>query len=172
MGPPRNTDRRTRAAIAIGSNLGDREAAVQRAFGSLGALGPVERGPVIETDPIGPPGQGAYLNSAAVVETTLGPREVLETLLAIERSTGRERARSQRWGPRELDLDLVLFGDAVIDEPGLEVPHPRMHERRFVLEPLSAIWPDAMHPVLGVTVGELLTLIGDAKRIGALGERR
>lgn len=166
------TDRRVRAAIAIGSNLGDRNAAVRLAFEALEGLGPVERGPIIETDPVGPPGQGPYLNSAAVVETTLDARGVLATLLSIERSAGRERGRSERWGPRELDLDLVLFGDAVIDEPGLEVPHPRMQERRFVLEPLAAVWPDAMHPVLGVSVSELLSGVAAHPGVGTPGAGR
>jgi len=154
------TEPPVRSAIAIGSNLGDRGSMVRRAFEALGRLGAVERGPVIETDPVGPPGQGAYLNSVAVVETRLGARGVLDVLLSIERSAGRNRSRSERWGPRELDLDLLLFGGAVIDEPGLQVPHPRMHERRFVLEPLAAVWPGALHPVLGLTAAELLARIG------------
>lgn len=110
----------------------------------------------VETDPVGPVEQGAYLNSAAVVRTTLSPRELLAGLLAIERAAGRDRSKELRWGPRTLDLDLLLYGQRIIDEPGLAVPHPRMHERAFVLGPLASIAPHIRHPTLGQTIGELL----------------
>jgi 2-amino-4-hydroxy-6-hydroxymethyldihydropteridine diphosphokinase len=144
------------AAVGIGTNLGDRAGMVRFAFDRLGGLGVVREGCVIETEPVGPAGQGRYLNSAGLVRTRLGARELLAGLLEIERAAGRERSASERWGPRELDLDLLLYGDAVIDEPGLCVPHPRMHERRFVLEPLAGVGGWMVHPVLGVRVSALL----------------
>lgn len=146
-----------RACIGFGSNLGDRSATIRAAADELRAapgVQSVRRSSMHETDPVGgPPGQPAYLNAAAVVETTLSPRELLDRLLEIERQLGRQRR--ERWGPRTIDLDLLLYDDRVIDEPGLTVPHPRMHERRFVLEPLVEIAPDMIHPVLRATVREL-----------------
>ena len=101
----------------------------------------------------GPPGQIDYLNAVAEVQTDLPAAELLHTLLAIEQRLGRERV--ERHGPRTIDLDLLLYGDEVISEPGLEVPHPRLHLRSFVLEPLAEIAPGVVHPTLGVTVGRL-----------------
>jgi 2-amino-4-hydroxy-6-hydroxymethyldihydropteridine diphosphokinase len=147
------------ACVALGSNLGDRRAHIDAAVAALRAL-PVTRlaaaSAVIETEPVGPVRQGRFLNAAAVLETTLTARELLTHLQRIERSRGRERSTGERWGPRTLDLDLILFGDAVIDEPGLTVPHPRLHERRFVLEPTAQIAPHAVVPTLGRTVRQLL----------------
>lgn len=150
------------AAIALGSNLGDRAATLGAAIAELSAHPEVRLlavSPVFETEPVGPPGQGAYLNAAVLVETTRSPRELLELLLSIERSLGRVRTPGERWGPRTIDLDLLSFGDRVIDEPGLTLPHPRLHERRFVLEPLAAIAPDLVIPGLGRTVAELLARV-------------
>jgi len=149
----------TLAGIGLGSNLGDRQEHLDagvRAIAALPGVRLVAVSPFIETDPVGPAGQGAYLNGAATIETTLGARALLDALLEIERTRGRERASEHRWGPRTLDLDLLLFGDAVIDEPGLRVPHPRMHERAFVLEPLAAIAPELDVPGFGRPVAALL----------------
>jgi 2-amino-4-hydroxy-6-hydroxymethyldihydropteridine diphosphokinase len=108
-----------------------------------------------ETEPVGgPDGQGLFLNAAARVETTLEPAELMARLLTIETGLGRERG--PKWGPRVIDLDLLLYDDRIIDEPGLTVPHPRMHERRFVLAPLSEIARTVIHPRLNRTVGALL----------------
>jgi 2-amino-4-hydroxy-6-hydroxymethyldihydropteridine diphosphokinase len=115
----------------------------------------VARSSVRETDPVGFADQPKFLNAVAELRTDLSPRELLERLLAIERELGRERARERRWGPRLIDLDLLLYGGEVIDEPGLTVPHPRLAERRFVLEPLAEIAPGLRLPD-GRAVRELL----------------
>lgn len=138
------------AYVAIGSNVGDRAAhvaAARAAMAMLPATSVVATSRVVETDPVGPPGQGPYLNAVDVVRTALAARTLLDALLAIERTRGRDRSRELRHGPRTLDLDLLAFGDAVpggcarIEAPALQVPHPRMHERAFVLVPLSDVAP-------------------------------
>lgn len=138
------------AWIALGSNVGDRQAHLAHAFEAIGQVPGVRlvrRSSVRETEPVGPPGQGPYLNAVAEVETTLAARALLEALLDIERRRGRDRSQEVRFGPRTLDLDLLAWGDAVpggdaaIDVPGLSVPHPRMHARAFVLEPLAELAP-------------------------------
>ena len=147
-----------RAYVGIGSNLGDRRKLMDRAVRLLGEQGGVEVLAVssfIETEPLGgPAGQPAYLNGALELETDLEPQALLEALLAIEDRLGRRR--EVRWGPRTVDLDLLLYEDRIIAEERLEVPHPRMRERPFVLEPLAEIAPRAVDPVTGLTAGELL----------------
>jgi len=144
-----------RVAIALGSNLGDRRAHLDFAVSKLRTLlRHVLVSRYYDTVPVGVSGpQPLYLNAVAVGETALSARELLDALLAIERERGRERPHPN--AARTLDLDLILFGDAVIDEPGLIVPHPRFRVRRFVLEPLAEVEPTLIDPVTGQTVGDL-----------------
>ncbi len=131
-----------KVAIALGSNLGDRLGHLRAGLDGLVELGAVQAvSGVYETDPVGGPPQGRYLNAVVVVETDRGPLDVLSALLEIERSRGRER--TVRWGPRTLDLDLIVYEGQRVDLPTLEVPHPRAHERGFVLAPLAEVWPEA-----------------------------
>jgi 2-amino-4-hydroxy-6-hydroxymethyldihydropteridine diphosphokinase len=134
----------TRAFVGIGSNLGDSHALIAAALELLGAEDGVEVVAVStlrETDPVGYEDQPRFVNGVAELETELGPRDLLATLLAIERLLGRVRGEGPRFGPRTIDLDLLLYGRETLDEPGLEVPHPRLHERRFALEPLAELDP-------------------------------
>ena len=135
----------TRAYVGVGSNLGDREATIRAAVAALPGVTAVST--FRETDPVGPVEQPRFLNGAVALETELSPRELLDVLLAVERDLGRERR--ERWGPRTIDLDLLLYGDRVVDEPGLSVPHPRLHERRFALEPLAELDPELEIPGRG-----------------------
>ncbi len=133
-----------RAFIAVGSNLGPRHATIHAGLRDLGrtpGIRILRVSSLIQTDPVGPPSQGPYLNGAAELATTLEPRALLDTMLGIERIHGRDRSGTQRWGPRTLDLDLLWYEGVTIDEPGLILPHPRMAERPFVLIPLREIAP-------------------------------
>lgn len=159
------------AYIGIGSNLGDREATIRAAVVSLGArpgIRVVQCSALIETEPVGPP-QPNYLNGALEVETTLAPSSLLAELLLVERELGRVRDPAVRMGPRTLDLDLLLYGDLVIDEPGLAVPHPRMPERAFVLIPLAEIAPNAVNPRCGRTVASLVRELRPAHPCSSVG---
>jgi 2-amino-4-hydroxy-6-hydroxymethyldihydropteridine diphosphokinase len=145
----------TTAAIALGSNLGDRAAHLAYAVEKLrGRLSNVSVSPFIETAPVGVAPQPPFLNGALVGHASGTPRQLLDFLLAVELERG--RVRPHPGAARTLDLDLILFGEHRLDEPGLTVPHPRFRARRFVLEPLAAIAPLLVDPVTGKTVGQLL----------------
>jgi 2-amino-4-hydroxy-6-hydroxymethyldihydropteridine diphosphokinase len=138
-----------RAYVGLGSNLGDREATIRQALRLLGfepGIRVVAVSSLRETDPVGHLDQPRFLNGACAVETEHSARQLLDRLLAVERTLGRDRSREERWGPRAIDLDLLLYGDEVVDEPGLAVPHPRLSERRFALEPLQELDPGLALP--------------------------
>jgi len=144
-----------RVAIALGSNLGNREELLRSAIDRLSPhVTDLKLSSLHETEPVGVGPQPVFLNAAAAGETALSARELLHELLAIERELG--RVRPYPGAPRTLDLDLILYGDAVIDEPDLVVPHPRFRERRFVLAPLAEVAADWRDPVTGRSVHELL----------------
>ncbi len=146
------------AYVALGANLGDRAANLHRALELLEQSPGIEvirASTFIENPAVGGPANSpAFLNGAAEISTTLRPRTLLDRLLEIEKKLG--RVRSEKWSPRTIDLDLLLYGSQIIDEPGLTVPHPLMHERRFVLEPLSEIVPNVVHPIFNRTITDLL----------------
>ena len=149
------------AAIALGSNLesrfGDREANLREAVRRIEALGEVRTvSSFYDTEPVGYREQPRFVNGAMLLRTELGPQELMRKLLDIERAMGRDRENAIPKGPRVIDLDLLLYGDWVLWAEDLILPHPRMEERRFVLEPLAEIAPEWVHPVLGLTVRELL----------------
>lgn len=151
----------SRAAIGLGSNLGDRTRHINEAVGSLATTGTLVRvSSLYETAPVGGPKQGKYLNAVVLVDTDMPVRQLLEHCLAIEREHGRERR--ERWGPRTLDLDILLYGDELVADADLTVPHPRMTERRFVLEPLVEVWPDATLPD-GTALTTFLPGVSDQK---------
>jgi 2-amino-4-hydroxy-6-hydroxymethyldihydropteridine diphosphokinase len=156
-----------RAYVGLGSNLGDRAAYLLLGLSAHSRL-PETRllrlSPVYETDPVGPP-QPPYLNMVTELETALSPKGLLAEMLGIEKALGRERR--ERWGPRTLDLDLLLYGDLVLEEAGLSVPHPRLHERAFVLVPLLDLLPEGRHPLLGQSFAELLASL-DASSVRPL----
>lgn len=148
-----------RAYVGLGSNLGDREATIRRAVELLGGHPDVEvvgMSTLRETEPWGPIEQPPFVNGAVALETTLTPRALLDVLLEVERRLG--RVRGERWGPRTIDLDLLLYESEIVDRPGLTVPHPRLHERRFVLEPLVELEPELVVPERG-RAAELLAAL-------------
>jgi 2-amino-4-hydroxy-6-hydroxymethyldihydropteridine diphosphokinase len=146
-----------RAYIGLGANLGPREVTLLRAADLLAGepgIEVLEISQLRETDPVGDVEQPSFLNGAVAVETTLSPRDLLDVLLRIERELGRVRD-GERWGPRTIDLDLLLYGEEVVDQEGLRVPHPRLYERRFALEPLTDLEPELEIPGRG-RVSEVL----------------
>jgi 2-amino-4-hydroxy-6-hydroxymethyldihydropteridine diphosphokinase len=149
--------------LALGSNLGDRRAAMDRALAALRGHPAIRLGAVstfLSTEPVGgPAGQGPFLNGAARIETDLAPADLLAELKRIERDLGRREG--PRWGPRPIDLDIILYGALRLDTPDLTLPHPRYRQRRFVLEPLAEIAPEALDPVTGCTARELLLRIDE-----------
>ena len=155
---------RVQACVGLGANLGDAVAAVQGALQALDALPGtrlVRASRLYRTPAWGKTDQPAFVNAAAVLETTLDARTLLDQMLQIERDWGRDRAGdgSDRWGARTLDLDLLLYGDAAIDEPGLRVPHPHLHERAFALVPLVEIAPDIVIPGHGPAAGIVAAMV-------------
>jgi len=142
----------TRAYVGLGSNLGDREASLRAAVDLLEANPEIQIVAVSrfrETDPVGLVNQPRFLNGAVAIDTELAAPDLLDRLLTIERDLGRERGVGPRWGPRTIDLDLLLYGDETFQRPGLTVPHPRLHERRFALEPLADLDPALVVPGRG-----------------------
>lgn len=146
----------TRAFLGLGSNLGDRERLLDEAVDRLVAVGRVAVSPRYETDPVGGPEQGAYLNLVVELDTDLTARQLLEVCRRLEAAA--DRVRQERWGPRTLDVDVLWVGGATVDEPDLEVPHPRMWQRRFVLAPLRDLAPDL------VSAEQVAAAEGDVRR--------
>ncbi|MEL6489562.1 MAG: 2-amino-4-hydroxy-6-hydroxymethyldihydropteridine diphosphokinase [Cyanobacteria bacterium J06634_6] len=152
-----------KAAIALGSNLGDSNKIITDAIAVIDTAPGIQvagRSHLYKTAPVGPP-QPDYINACITVSTTLSPRNLLHKLLDIEGQYG--RVRKERWGARSLDLDLLLYGDRIIELPGLSLPHPRMHERAFVLVPLMDIAPQWSHPKLHRTIEQLFTHLAQQK---------
>lgn len=152
---PRAVEKRI-AYLCLGSNLGDRAGTMAKAVGLIARIGLkiIARSSLYETPPWGPVPQGPYLNLVVAVETELSARELLNMLLGVEHAFGRDRTREVRFGPRTIDIDILLYGDETVAEPDLEIPHPRMMERAFALVPLSEIAPDLV--VDGVPIRDAL----------------
>jgi len=144
-----------RILLGLGSNLGESKVAFSRCIASLAAEGSIDAiSRLWRTRAVGPP-QPDYLNGAIVIDWPAGPRSLLSRCLEIEVKAGRDRAKEERWGPRVLDLDLLLAEAVVCRGPVLELPHPRLHERRFALEPAAEVAPNWVHPLLGRTIEDL-----------------
>lgn len=147
--------------LSLGSNVGDREEALEQAREKLSQeIGQIQKASgVIETLPWGNTNQGSFLNQVVVISTDIRPSVLLDAILHIEEELG--RVRFEKWGPRRIDIDIVLYGSIVYQSDLLEIPHPYMHQRRFVLEPLAEINPKLIHPVLGISIEDLLNNLSD-----------
>ena len=146
------------AFIGLGSNEGDRLANLSQAIAALGRIPGIrvtQVATLFETKPVGGPEQEDFLNTVVELDTELTPQSLLEAVKQLERHMGRQPS-SQRWGPRPIDLDILLYNDLLLDEEHLTIPHARLHERRFVLEPLSQLAPHVIHPRVGRSIAELL----------------
>lgn len=150
-----------RIFIGIGSNLGDKRKNIERVIEEIKRLNIIKVKKVsnlYETEPVGGPPQDKFLNGVIEIETSISPKILLALLKTIEEEMGRKPS-DVKWGPRQIDLDILLFGDLVIDEFDLKIPHPLMHKRRFVIEPLSEIAPEVIHPVLNKSISELFSAL-------------
>ena len=161
------------AYIGIGSNLGEKLENCRRAIEAIGSDARnrlVRCSRLYRTEPVGKTEQEWFINGVAAVETTMGPRELLDFLLSVEKEMG--RARKERWGPRIIDLDILFYVDQVLNEEGLQIPHPRIHERRFVLVPLMDIAPGLIHLVFHRTVSQILGELNEAEEVSPVAEER
>ena len=157
--------------IGVGSNLGDKVGNCRRATEAIVSDGRnriVQCSPLYQTEPVGKKDQGWFINGVFAVETSMEPGELLDFLLAAEKMMG--RVRGERWGPRVIDLDILIFGHKVINEGALQIPHPRLHERRFVLAPLCDIAPNLVHPLLGKTISQILAELPGEEKVLPLPE--
>ncbi len=155
-----------RVFIGVGSNLGEREIFIEKAISAVSHLPGTKllrRASLYETEPVGLKEQPQFLNTVIEIETSLHPRELLQALKEVERDLGRQQR--ERWGPREIDLDILLYGDQILDLPNLRIPHPECHRRAFVLVPLVELAPQLEHPVLGCPIENLLQVLGDERGV-------
>jgi 2-amino-4-hydroxy-6-hydroxymethyldihydropteridine diphosphokinase len=155
----------TTAYLSLGSNIGDRAANIARVIAALPAHGVrvIKQSRLYETEPVEMREQDWFLNGVIKVQTELQPQELMAALLGVEQSMGRQRVMPK--GPRIIDLDILLFGSVILKQPQLEIPHPRLAERRFVLVPFAEIAPNVMHPVFGKTIRELLEITPDKSEV-------
>jgi 2-amino-4-hydroxy-6-hydroxymethyldihydropteridine diphosphokinase len=155
----------TTGYLSLGSNIGDRAANIERAIAALPAHGVrvIKQSRLYETEPVEMREQDWFLNGVVEIETDLQPQELMSALLGVEQSMGRQRLVPK--GPRIIDLDILLFGSVILKQPQLEIPHPRMAERRFVLVPFAEIAPNVMHPTLSKTIRELLEITPDRSEV-------
>lgn len=146
------------AYLSLGSNLGNRVKNLSDVLQRLAMAGTVQAvSSLYETEPVDVTDQPWFVNCVVALETDLPPRDLLKTLLGIEHAMGRQRTRAK--GPRTIDIDILMYGESVVDEPGLQIPHPAMHQRRFVLEPMVEVAPDVVHPLFKKTMRELLAAL-------------